>query len=99
MNSELILYVKSAFAQSEAIAGSKRVSIALRMKMENGSFVTTNAPFGYFVDKDGSLKVIPEQAEIVKRMNANAPLLNKENSSPQRREGEMTVAIDKGIFF
>ena len=68
MNSELILYVKSAFAQSEAIAGSKRVSTALRMKMENGSFVTTNAPFGYFVDKDGSLKVIPEQAEIVKRI-------------------------------
>ena len=34
MNSELILYVKSAFAQSEALAGSKRVSTAFRMKME-----------------------------------------------------------------
>ena len=29
MNSEMILYVKSAFAQSEAMAGSKRVSTAV----------------------------------------------------------------------
>ena len=68
MNSELILYVKSAFAQSEALAGSKRVSTAFRMKMENGSFVTTNAPFGYTVDKTGVLRIIPKQAEIVKEI-------------------------------
>lgn len=68
MNSELILYVKSAFAQSEALAGSKRVTTAFRMKMENGSFITTNAPFGYTVDKTGVLRIIPKQAEIVKEI-------------------------------
>ena len=33
MNSEMILYIKSAFAQSESLSGSKRVSTAIRMKM------------------------------------------------------------------
>lgn len=68
MNSELILYVKSAFAQSEALSGSKRVSTAIRMKMENGDFVTYNAPYGYELDKKNHLKIIPEEAEVVKRI-------------------------------
>ena len=68
MNSELILYVKSAFAQSEALAGSKRVSTAIRMRMENGEFITCTAPYGYKLDKKSHLLVIPEEAEIVKRI-------------------------------
>lgn len=68
MNSELILYVKSAFAQSEALAGSKRVATAIRMKMENGEFITCNAPYGYKLDKECHLSVIPEEAEIIKRI-------------------------------
>ena len=46
MNSELILYVKSAFAQNEALAGSRRVATSYRMKMENGTFFTYCAPYG-----------------------------------------------------
>ena len=68
MNSELILYVKSAFAQSEALSGSKRVSTAIRMKMENGEFITCNAPYGYKLDKECHLSVVPEEAEIIKRI-------------------------------
>lgn len=68
MNSELILYVKSAFAQSEALAGSKRVATAIRMKMENGEFITCNAPYGYKLDKECHLSVIPKEAEIIKRI-------------------------------
>lgn len=68
MNSELILYVKSAFAQSEALAGSKRVSTAIRMRMENGEFITCTAPYGYKLDKKCNLLVIPEEAEVVKRI-------------------------------
>lgn len=40
MNSEMLLYIKSAFAQSEALAGAKRVATAYRMRMENGTFTT-----------------------------------------------------------
>ncbi len=68
MNSELILYVKSAFAQSEALAGSKRMSTAIRMKMENGEFITCTAPYGYKLDKESHLLIIPEEAEVIKRI-------------------------------
>ena len=67
MNSEMILFIKSAFAQSEALSGSKRVSTACRMRMERGSFVTTCAPFGYrLIEKQ--LIVVPEEAEIVRKI-------------------------------
>ena len=68
MNSELILYVKSAFAQSEALSGSKRVSTAIRMKMENGEFITYNAPYGYKLDKECHLLIVPEEAEVIRRI-------------------------------
>lgn len=47
MNSEMMLYIKSAFAQSEATSASKRMSTSIRMKMEDGTYVATSAPFGY----------------------------------------------------
>lgn len=68
MNSELILYVKSAFAQMEAMSGSKRVVTAFRMRMENGECVSTNAPFGYGLSDNNILQIVPEQAEIVRRI-------------------------------
>ncbi len=52
MNSEMILYIKSAFAQSEALAGSKRVSTAVRMKMANGEVSIYNVPYGYKVENN-----------------------------------------------
>ena len=67
MNSEMILYIKSAFAQSESLSGSKRVSTAFRMHMENGTFVTTCAPFGYKLENK-KLVVVPEEAEIVRKI-------------------------------
>ena len=67
MNSEMILYVKSAFAQSEAMAGSKRVSTAVRMRMERGEFKTTTAPYGYDLI-DGNLVPNEEQFPIVQRI-------------------------------
>lgn len=67
MNSEMILYIKSAFAQTEAISASKRMSTSFRMKMEDGTFVATCTPFGYrLVDK--KMVVHPEEAEIVKKI-------------------------------
>ena len=87
MNSELILYVKSAFAQSEALAGSRRVSTAYRMKMENGTFFTYNAPFGYRLENQ-RLVIEPSEAETVKRIfslylagngiNTIAAIMNRE---------------------
>lgn len=67
LNSELILYIKSAFAQAESLSGSKRVQTANRMRAENGDYVFMAAPFGYQM-VNNSLIPIPEQAEIVQRI-------------------------------
>ena len=67
MNSEMILYIKSAFAQGEAMSASKRMTTSVRMKMESGTYVTPTAPFGYRL-VDGVLVVEPTEAEIVKHI-------------------------------
>ena len=67
MSSEMIVYIKSAFAQNESMSYSKRMATAYRMKMEEGNFITYHAPYGYRLD-NGSLAIIPDEAEIVKRI-------------------------------
>lgn len=67
MNSEMILYIKSAFAQSEALSGSKRVSTAVRMKMANGEFSITAVPYGYTVENN-TLVPIPELKPVIERI-------------------------------
>ncbi len=67
MNSEMILYIKSAFAQSESLSGSKRVSTAIRMKMENGEYFNYTVPLGYKAE-NRKLVPIPEEAKIVRRI-------------------------------
>lgn len=67
MNSEMILYIKSAFAQEEALAGSRRVRRSNQMRMESGKVSFTNTPFGYeYIDK--TLIPIPAEAEIVRKI-------------------------------
>lgn len=67
LNSELILYIKGAFAQAESMSGSKRVQTANRMRAENGDYVFMAAPFGYRIE-DNVLIPIPEQISVVKRI-------------------------------
>lgn len=67
MNSEMILYIKSKFAEEEAISASRRMKTSVRMKMESGTFVTPKAAFGYELN-DGVLKIVPEEAEIVRKI-------------------------------
>lgn len=65
MNSEMILYIKSAFAQGEAMSASKRMQTSVRMKMADGTYVTSSAPFGYRL-VDNVLVIEPNEAEIVR---------------------------------
>lgn len=67
MNSEMILYIKSAFAQGEALSASKRMSTSVRMRMENGTYKLPNVPYGYTMG-EFDLVVVPEQAERVKEI-------------------------------
>ncbi len=65
MNSEMILYIKSAFAQGEALSASRRMKTAIRMKMENGTYTASHYPFGYRL-VDNKLVVFEEEAKIIK---------------------------------
>lgn len=65
MSSEMMLYIKSAFAQSESLTQSRRVATAIRMKMEEGEFCPTFAPYGYRYE-EGKFILVPEEAENVK---------------------------------
>lgn len=67
MNSEMMLYIKSAFAQSEATSASKRMSTSIRMKMEDGTYYNISRPYGYKWE-DRNLVVVPEEAEIVREI-------------------------------
>lgn len=67
LNSELILYIKGAFAQAESMSGSKRVQTANRMRAENGEYVFMAAPFGYRIENNVLIPV-SEQATVVKRI-------------------------------
>ena len=67
MSSEMILYIKSAFAQNDSLNFSKRMAMSYRMKMEEGNFITYCAPYGYRLE-NGSLVIIEEEAVIVVRI-------------------------------
>lgn len=67
INSEMILYIKSAFAQGEALSASKRMTKSNRMRMENGTYVSPKAPYGYRLENK-KLIIVPEEAEIIKEI-------------------------------
>lgn len=67
MNSEMILYIKSAFAQSESLANSKRVTTAVRMKMQNGEFSICKVPYGFTVENN-TLVPVPELKSVIEKI-------------------------------
>lgn len=65
MSSEIILYIKSAFAEAEVVSASRRMAKSNQMRMENGTFKTTTAPYGYRLTENG-LEIVEEEAEKIK---------------------------------
>lgn len=67
MNSEMLIYIKSAFAQQESLSASRRMATSIRMKMENGVYRIVSAPYGYRAE-DGDLIVSQAESENVKKI-------------------------------
>ena len=65
MNSEMMLYIKSAFSQSESLNHSRRMATSVRMRMENGTYLGGAVPYGYTLVGD-RLEIVPEEAERVR---------------------------------
>ncbi len=67
MNSEMIVYIKSAFAQNEALSASRRMAVSNRMRMEDGTFIPPNVPYGYRLE-NGQMVIVEEEAERIRKV-------------------------------
>lgn len=67
LNSEMILYLKSAFAQSELLSASRRMAVSVRMRMADGTYNLPSEPYGYRLENN-ELVIVPEEAKNVKKV-------------------------------
>lgn len=67
MNSEMIVYIKGAFAQNEAMSASRRMALSNRMRMEDGTFISPNVPYGYRLE-NGDMIIVEEEAARIRKV-------------------------------
>jgi len=71
MESELMLSILGSLAESESISISENEKWSIKKRFQNGTYVISYPPYGY-TNVDGEMVIIPEQAEIVKEIFAEA---------------------------
>lgn len=67
MESELMLSILSSLAESESVSISENSKWSVQKRFQNGTFIISYPPYGY-TNVDGKMVVVPEQAEIVKKI-------------------------------
>lgn len=65
MESELMLSILSGLAESESVSISQNSKWAIQKHFINGTFIISYPPYGY-INADGKMEVVPEEAEIVR---------------------------------
>ena len=106
MESELFLTILSSMAEGESTSISENSKWSIKKRFQNGTFKLSYAPYGYRWD-GRTLRVIPEQAEVVKRIFADvlsgkgtdaiAKALDNEGV-PTKRGGKWTSTSVRGIL-
>lgn len=71
MESELMLSIFSGLAESESVSISGNEKWSIKKRFQNGTFIISYPPYGYD-NVDGKMIIVPEQAEIVKKIFASA---------------------------
>ena len=67
ISSEMMLAIYSQFAQEESMSISLNCRMGVHKRMSDGTYKTASTPFGYdYID--GTLKINPQKAEIVKQI-------------------------------
>lgn len=85
-NGEVLLTILSSLAQQESESLSQNVKIGLQYRYQQGKVnVNYNRFLGYTKGEDGKLVIVPEEAEIVKRIYR------------EYLEGGSTISIAKGL--
>jgi DNA invertase Pin-like site-specific DNA recombinase len=64
-NGRLYINVKLSIAQNEADIDGERIDVVFDSKIAHGTVVSGNAPFGFRVNSEKRLEIIPEDAAIV----------------------------------
>lgn len=70
MESELMLSILSSLAESESVSISENSKWSVQKRFQNGTFIISYPPYGYDND-NGTMVIVPEQAEIVKEIFAS----------------------------
>lgn len=65
-NGRLYINVKLSIAQNEADICSERISVVFDSKVQHGTVVSGNCPFGYVVNEEKRLSIDPDAAAIVR---------------------------------
>lgn len=64
-NGRLYINMKLSIAQNEADIDGERIDVVFDSKIAHGTVVSGNAPFGYKVNREKKLEIVPENAAIV----------------------------------
>lgn len=67
LSSENLITLYSNFAQEESLNISKNCKKGVRMRMQNGTYLISNPPYGYKLE-NGKMEVVEEQAEVIERI-------------------------------
>ncbi len=67
MEGELMLSILSGFAAEESASISQNMTWSIQRKFKNGSYINGSPPYGY-ANVNGKMVIVPEEAEIVKRI-------------------------------
>ena len=67
MESELMLSILSSLAESESVSISENSKWSIQKRFQNGTYIISYPPYGY-ENVGGEMIVVPEQAEIVKKI-------------------------------
>ena len=67
MNSELMLSILGSIAESESRSMSENSKWGVQHRYKEGTYIIACPPYGYRND-DGKMMIVPEEAEVVKRI-------------------------------
>lgn len=106
MESELFLTILSSMAEGESTSIAENSKWSIKKRFQNGTYKLSYAPYGYRWD-GRTLRIVPEQAEVVKRIFADvlsgkgtdaiAKALDDEGV-PTKRGGKWTSTSVRGIL-
>lgn len=70
MESELMLSILSGLAENESVSISENNKWSVQKRFQNGTYIIGCPPYGY-KNENGEMIIIPEQAEIVRKIFAD----------------------------